>query len=157
MKQSLSDSWHGNFYMVDMQLGSNCNARCRHCDSSCAELHQVAELDIDEVVRLIKEMIAHRNQHFPSRADEPIQCYVCGLGEPTEPEENLPKLKDLLRKTEDLNVNVAMFSNGVYWDDELNKCLGGGGAYRFRFNLRPTTTQKLQNPWASAKPQLLIN
>lgn len=125
-QQSLYDSWRGGLYMVDLQLGSACNARCPHCDSSCAQQHAPAELDIDEVVRILEEMIDHRNQHFPHRSKEPIQCFVCGLGEPTEPSENLPKLKELLRKTATLDVNIAMFNNGIYWDDELNKGLGGG-------------------------------
>lgn len=35
-KQSLQDSWEGEFSILDLQLGSACNAHCRHCDSSCS-------------------------------------------------------------------------------------------------------------------------
>lgn len=125
-KQSLQDSWEGEFSILDLQLGSACNAHCRHCDSSCSSLHESANLDINEVVRLLGEMRQSRNYFSPEHQSEPLWCFICGLGEPTEPTENLPKLLELLDRTAEIGVNFALFNNGLYWDEKLNKHLGGG-------------------------------
>lgn len=125
-KQSLQDSWEGEFSILDLQLGSACNAHCRHCDSSCSSLHESADLDINEVVRLLGEMRQSRNYFSLEHQSEPLWCFICGLGEPTEPTENLPKLLELLDRTAEIGVNFALFNNGLYWDEKLNKHLGGG-------------------------------
>jgi len=125
-QQALCDSWEGEFSILDIQLGSACNAHCGHCDSSCNSCHEPADIDVKEVVRLLKEMRLSRDTFFPERQSEPLWCFVCGLGEPTEPTENLPKLLELLERTEEVGVNFALFNNGLYWDEKLNKYLGGG-------------------------------
>lgn len=109
-KQSLQDSWEGEFSILDLQLGSACNAHCRHCDSSCSSLHESADLDINEVVRLLGEMRQSRNYFSPEHQSEPLWCFICGLGEPTEPTENLPKLLELLDRTAEIGVNFALFN-----------------------------------------------
>lgn len=125
-EQTLADSWEGEFSILDIQLGSACNAHCSHCDSSCSSRHEPADIDVGEVVRLLKEMRISHDLFSPERQSEPLWCFICGLGEPTEPTENLPKLLELLEQTEETGVNFAMFNNGLYWDEKLNKYLGGG-------------------------------
>lgn len=146
-KQSLQDSWEGEFSILDLQLGSACNAHCRHCDSSCSSLHESADLDINEVVRLLGEMRQSRNYFSLEHQSEPLWCFICGLGEPTEPTENLPKLLELLDRTAEIGVNFALFNNGLYWDEKLNKHLGGGGAYRFKSRSCLIRSKKWLTSW----------
>lgn len=120
------NAWSGKFYLLDVQLGSDCNARCGKCDSSCCELREPAKLDIDAVAKIACEMY----QNFAKACRAPsdpfkLQGFVCGLGEPTAGE-NLQKLKDLVNATKDYGFNWAFFNNGLYWDDELDAMLRSG-------------------------------
>lgn len=120
------NAWSGKFYLLDVQLGSECNARCGKCDSACATAFEPAELDIDAVARIACEMqknysMARRGPSDPCR----LQGFICGLGEPTAGT-NLQKLKDLVKATKDYGFNWAFFNNGIYWDDELETMLRNG-------------------------------
>lgn len=114
-----------NLLMLDVQLGSNCNACCPRCDSACGSRREAAELDVDAVVRLSEEMAAEcLRLHALGGDSQPdaLQGYICGLGEPTAAE-NRAILKALLRRT---NMRWAIFTNGIYWDNELSDYLRAG-------------------------------
>lgn len=116
-----------DLFMLDVQLGSSCDACCPRCDSACRGRGEPAELDVAAVARLTKEMHEERELiHTRSGGHDgelpPIQGYICGLGEPTA-NENLTVLKQLLRET---TANWAMFTNGLYWDYELSEYLRAG-------------------------------
>lgn len=114
--------------MLDVQLGSACNAKCPRCDSSCCDLNEPSALDIEAVGTLADE-ISKRTEIFKSKdialSQSRPQGFVCGLGEPTAGS-NLEKLKDLIRRTKDNGFIWSMFSNGLYWDTELDEFLKGG-------------------------------
>ncbi len=114
--------------MLDVQLGSACNAKCPRCDSSCCDLNEPSVLDIEAVGTLADE-ISKRTAILKSRdialSQSRPQGFVCGLGEPTAGP-NLEKLKDLIWRTKDSGFIWSMFSNGLYWDDELDRFLKDG-------------------------------
>lgn len=41
-----------DLYMLNIQLGSACNAKCPRCDSSCSDLNDPADLDLDALTAL---------------------------------------------------------------------------------------------------------
>lgn len=118
------NAWTGKFYQLDVQLGSACNARCSRCDSACCELSQPAEIDVSAVAMLAEEMRYNLRQARRSSEDPyKLQGYICGLGEPTEEKENLQKLKEIVEATKPFGFNWAFFTNGIYWDSELEAML----------------------------------
>lgn len=114
--------------MLDVQLGSACNANCPRCDSSCCDLSEPADLDIEAVSMLAAEICEHterlKRKHVSLSQSRP-QGFICGLGEPTVGQ-NLEKLKELIRRTKDYGFIWSMFTNGLYWDDELDEFLNSG-------------------------------
>lgn len=116
-----------NLFMLDVQMGSSCNANCPRCDSSCRSRMEPTELDVEALNRLIREMYWEREAVKVSSGNikrlPPIQGYICGLGESTAGE-NLAIFKQLLRDL--VVVNWSAFINGLYWDDELSLYLSTG-------------------------------
>ncbi len=117
-------------YLLDVQLGSECNARCPRCDSSCASSRESASLDI-ETIRSFGERIdqelsvmnsCDRMEFFPFGMTE---GFVCGLGEPTAGK-NLTKLKALVESTCNVGIRWSAFTNGIYWDDDIERYLMDG-------------------------------
>ncbi len=113
-------AWSGTFFMLDVQLGSECNARCWYCDSSCCQRQEPAELDVKAVKRLASKM-AHHYMYQRRSVEDPnwLQGFICGWGEPTAGA-NLERLKELVAETEGI-FSWAMFNNGIYWDDDLSR------------------------------------
>ena len=113
-------------FMLDVQLGSVCNAMCPRCDSSCCDLDEPADLDLDALTALAAEInqrrLATNESDLPGGRNT---GFICGLGEPTVAH-NLTKLKEILARTTKHGFAWSMFSNGIYWDDELNDYLKAG-------------------------------
>lgn len=86
-------------FMLDVQLGSSCNAKCPRCDSSCCDLDEPADIDLDALAALAAEIdrrrIAIGERDLPGGRNT---GFICGLGEPTAAR-NLPKLKGILACT----------------------------------------------------------
>lgn len=115
-------------YMLDVQLGSTCNAMCPRCDSACHGRNEPADLDLDALCALASEI---DYQCFTRHADHlnlpggRNMGFICGLGEPTA-EPNLRKLKEILSRTEDDDFSWSIFTNGLCWDEELVDYLRAG-------------------------------
>lgn len=119
-----------DLFMLDVQLGSACNARCPRCDSACCDLNEPAALDLHALCGLAEEMNRrHLNwlakNHLGTPPGGVNTGFICGLGEPTV-SHNMTKLKSLLRSTRSTNFSWAIFTNGIVWDDELENELKHG-------------------------------
>lgn len=116
--------------MLDVQLGSDCNARCPRCDSSCCDLNEPAQLDLDALAALAREIderhTAELNRtHRSALPGGKNSGFICGLGEPTAGK-NLAKLKELLARTTIYGFAWSAFINGLCWDSELENYLSAG-------------------------------
>ena len=119
-----------DLFMLDVQLGSACNARCPRCDSACCYLNEPAALDLHALCGLAEEMNRrHLNwlakNHLGTPPGGVNTGFICGLGEPTA-SHNMTKLKSLLRSTRSTNFSWSIFTNGIVWDDELENELKHG-------------------------------
>jgi len=119
--------------MLDVQLGSACNAMCPRRDSSCYVLDEPADLDLYALCDLAEE-INHRHldlavkNHLGTPPGGLNFGFICGLGEPTFAH-NMSKLKSLLRSTRPANFSWSIFTNGICWDEELEEELKHGRLY----------------------------
>ena len=116
--------------MLDVQLGSACNARCPRCDSACASLNEPAEINLDALCKLAAEIDQRQLEIAGQAHDSTLPGgrnlgFVCGLGEPTVAE-NMSKLREILARTADYEFSWSMFSNGICWDNELEHYLETG-------------------------------
>lgn len=119
-----------DLFMLDVQLGSVCNAMCPRCDSSCCDLDEPADLDLYAVCGLAEEINRRHidwltKNHLGTPPGGVNTGFVCGLGEPTVAH-NMTKLKSLLRSTKPTNFSWSIFTNGICWDDELEEDLKYG-------------------------------
>lgn len=119
-----------DLFMLDVQLGSACNAKCPRCDSSCSDLHEPAQLDLDALTALAAEINERHVAELNRTHSSPLPGgrnigFVCGLGEPTAGQ-NLTKLKELLARTTVHDFAWSMFVNGIHWDEELDHYLKSG-------------------------------
>ncbi|MCR5572611.1 MAG: hypothetical protein K6F57_02450 [Candidatus Saccharibacteria bacterium] len=115
-----------DLFMLDVQLGSACNGKCPRCDSSCSGINEPAALDIEAVSSLAAEISRrHRALGIEKMPGAENMGFCCGLGEPTFGP-NLTKLKALIAATVPYGFSWSLFSNGIYWDDDLERYLQDG-------------------------------
>lgn len=132
--------------MLDVQLGSVCNAMCPRCDSACCDLDEPADLDLDALCSLAIE-IDDRESQLLSETGAGILPggknlgFICGLGEPTCAH-NLTKLKAIIDRTVAYNFSWSIFTNGIFWDDDLERFLTAGRLF-------------IMAQYNSAKPELV--
>lgn len=119
-----------DLFMLDVQLGSVCNAMCPRCDSACCDLDEPADIDLTALYALAEEI---NERHYTLSKNTDISVlpggrnmgFICGLGEPTVAR-NLTKLKEILANTAKHEFSWSIFTNGLYWDDELEQHLIAG-------------------------------
>ncbi len=117
-------------YLLDVQLGSVCNAMCPRCDSACCDLDEPASIDLEALSSLAAEINQH---HYDLGKNTDIGVlpggrnfgFICGLGEPTVAH-NMVKFKEILAHTAKHDFSWSIFTNGIYWDDELETYLKSG-------------------------------
>lgn len=117
--------------MLDVQLGSACNARCPRCDSACCDLDEPANIDLSALCALAE---AINQRHYALNEKTSVgflppggrnMGFICGLGEPTVAH-NLAKLTEILKLTSRHEFSWSIFTNGICWNAELEQYLKAG-------------------------------
>ena len=111
----------GNFSILDIELGGECNYNCVYCDSP--ERSRKCKISLDDLERLISQ-----NSYR--------WIYICGLGEPTF-KNNYTLLIELLKLCEAYGIHCSIFSNISNLSDELLEYIKKGVLYiLFKYDSR---------------------
>lgn len=116
--------------MLDVQLGSVCNAMCPRCDSACCDLDEPANLNLDALCSFAAEISA-RNLVLTKKSGTGFLPpgrnlgFICGLGEPTVAH-NLVKFKEIVERTSEYGFSWSIFTNGISWDADLDDFMRKG-------------------------------
>ncbi len=109
--------------MLKLEVGSECNACCSHCPSSCRERPIDARHDFVAIDRLMRDM-SFRHKRLQDQSYAPYtQGFICGVGEPTTAD-NREILDALLKLAEKYNFNLMIRTNLINWDKKLSQALG---------------------------------
>lgn len=112
--------------MLDVQLGSACNAKCPRCDTACSDLREPADLDIGALCALAQQINQRTvDLNIVELSGGRNMGFICGLGEPTVGN-NLLKLQEILQSTEESNFSWSLFTNGISWPCDYDTFLKKG-------------------------------
>ncbi len=103
LSKSLQDYRRGNFSILDIELGGDCNFHCQYCDSP--DRKKAFRVDFSKIDEVLHE-------------GEIRWIYVCGLGEPTFGK-NQAVLEELLSLAEKYHVRCSIFTNIFNFSDKL--------------------------------------
>ncbi len=166
LNESIIELKKGALPCLDIELSGICDlikvtGGCIYCDSySQINDKYTNELKLDEIIQIIKD-----GKKLGVR-----WVYICGLGEPL----NDPKFFDIISFLRKLNINVSLFSNGIYITEKnidflfqhsvnlilkcdsldshvFNKILGGKNAeeYKLAQKICTTITKLLEHGYSS--------
>lgn len=110
--------------ILKIDVGSECNAYCKHCPSNCRGQVVRSQCDLSAIEALMKE-ISFRYKYLPEGSGLQAQGFICGVGEPTTAT-NRDILDALLKLSRKYDFHFAIRSNLISWDEHLTLALKQG-------------------------------